>query len=352
MRSRDWIRRALLLVVALGVTLGAVEVYFRVRRSLFATGYVPSANPRLVYELDPGHRVPFLDAEVSAQGLRDREFSVEKPPGVFRIAVVGDSMTFGWKVPLEDSFPKRLESMLNERGPRRYEVLNFGVPGYNTSQEAEVVREKALAFHPDLLIVFYVGNDIRLCNYIIPDPTWLGALFHRSYLLHYLLRAIDLGLATPNGVNYAYPSAWVEFKWHWLGMAYPHQRVYPQPGLEEAEYDQTRNPPVQRWWVPKRYWDMLGYGNYAAHLKTIRDLAAGAGIPFVSAGLLNKEALDANAKLHIKYVIGGFWPAQFAIDHHGDEASFVIPNDGHYSAAGTAAAAQRLFDYLVAQGLV
>src|SRR5262249_46460560 len=158
------------------------------------------------------------------------------------------------------------------------------------------------------------------------DPTWLGALFHHSYLLHGLLRAIDLQLATRDGVNYRYPPAWFWFKWQWLGMAYPRRNAYPQPGLEEVEYDAgSNNPPLQRWWVPKRYWYMLDYGNYPTHLQAIRDLAADHGIEFVSAGLLNATAMAINKKLGIQYVVGGFWPGDLARDYGGDPASLVIP---------------------------
>jgi hypothetical protein len=68
-----------------------------------------------------------------------------------------DSYTLGVGVEFDDIFSKRLERRLNGRGP--YEVINFGVNGYNTAQELATFREVAAAFHPDLVIVAYVLND-------------------------------------------------------------------------------------------------------------------------------------------------------------------------------------------------
>ena len=43
-----------------------------------------------------------------------------------------------------------------------YEVLNFAVPGYNTQLEVETLRRKALAYHPDVVIVGWCSNDFGL----------------------------------------------------------------------------------------------------------------------------------------------------------------------------------------------
>lgn len=89
-------------------------------------------------------------------------YEAVKPPGVFRIIFIGDSMTEGGAVPPELRFTTLLESWLNEQNPpgaySSYEVLNFGVPGYNIEQIADVFYE-AQAFSPDLVIYNYYVND-------------------------------------------------------------------------------------------------------------------------------------------------------------------------------------------------
>lgn len=43
----------------------------------------------------PAHEWSQKDVKLNSQGLRDYEYSLEKPEKVFRILVLGDSMTFG-----------------------------------------------------------------------------------------------------------------------------------------------------------------------------------------------------------------------------------------------------------------
>jgi lysophospholipase L1-like esterase len=122
------------------------------------------ANPRLRFELRPGGVAKSeVEYRINADGRRGPEVTVEKPEGVRRVAVLGDSITFGYWVAEEDAFPRQLEAMLNEvrgEGPR-VEVLNFGVPGYNLDQEIETLRSKALAFAPDVVVVAFCLNDLE-----------------------------------------------------------------------------------------------------------------------------------------------------------------------------------------------
>jgi lysophospholipase L1-like esterase len=98
---------------------------------------------------------------VNSFGMRDREYPLAKPPGVTRIAVLGDSYTFGNAVPLAKTFVKVLERDLNDAaGSARFEVMNFGVKGYDTSQELATLREVALPLDPDMILVAYFLNDV------------------------------------------------------------------------------------------------------------------------------------------------------------------------------------------------
>jgi lysophospholipase L1-like esterase len=73
--------------------------------------------------------------------------------------VVGDSFTFGPNMQLVDTFPKKLEQLLNlNKGAPRVEVLNRGVCGASTVVEVENVRD-ALREQPDLLVLEITLND-------------------------------------------------------------------------------------------------------------------------------------------------------------------------------------------------
>jgi lysophospholipase L1-like esterase len=122
--------------------------------------YRLSANPSLRYELVPGAKLPSV--QINEAGMRCRSYAIDKSPTVFRIVCIGDSLAFGYGAAQSQSFPALLEHYLGEyiaREPGRFEVLNFGVTGYNAAQAVESLRTKALAYDPDLVVYTYCLND-------------------------------------------------------------------------------------------------------------------------------------------------------------------------------------------------
>ncbi len=93
----------------------------------------------------------------NSMGFRDREFGPPEP-GVFRILVLGDSVTFGHGVPGNATFARRLEVLLSTR-ERRVDVLNAGVPGWSTRQERIFYERHGEELAPDLVLVGFVLND-------------------------------------------------------------------------------------------------------------------------------------------------------------------------------------------------
>lgn len=123
-----------------------------------APGLVQTLRPGFVGEVVyPGYGdVPERTVEyaISSQGFRDREFEQPKPEGSVRIALVGDSVTYGTGVALEDTLPKQLERLLQERFPaRRFEVMNCGVFAHNTTQQFAWYRFNIAQFEPDIVLV-------------------------------------------------------------------------------------------------------------------------------------------------------------------------------------------------------
>ncbi len=97
----------------------------------------------------------------NAAGFRDRDHALAKPAGVYRIAVLGDSFTEARAIPLDQTYwsiaGERLAACLGTP----VEMLNFGVNGYGAAQELITLRDHALAYRPDLiLLAIYTGNDI------------------------------------------------------------------------------------------------------------------------------------------------------------------------------------------------
>lgn len=167
-------------VVAAGlgilISLGLAEVGLRllgVERREYVPGTIwltydyPEANSTTQYV---GH-LPYLVKEfevpvhINNRGWRDRDFAYAKQSGVFRIVVVGDSYVEGKEVLLEDTFHKRLESRLNDEFGRRdlrFEVIALSRGGISTVMELQVIRERAVRYAPDLVVLaFFAGNDVR-----------------------------------------------------------------------------------------------------------------------------------------------------------------------------------------------
>jgi lysophospholipase L1-like esterase len=102
---------------------------------------------------------------INADGFRDHPYARPKPAGTFRIVVLGQSVAFGFGVPLEDTFPKLLERRLAIVAPEvRIEVLNLGVIGYNAYTEAALFADVGVGYEPDLVLVQFGFNDLN-------DPT-------------------------------------------------------------------------------------------------------------------------------------------------------------------------------------
>jgi hypothetical protein len=125
-------------------------------------------------------------------GFREREFSSKPVSGTYRIAIVGDSFTYGQGIAVEDRFSNILEHQLNRDG-RRYEVLNFGRPGAETVDHVQILRDVVLDIEPDFVLLQWFVNDVEGRDSerprawrLIPSDT-LGAFLHRHSALYYLL---------------------------------------------------------------------------------------------------------------------------------------------------------------------
>lgn len=140
----------------------------------------------LQYDLAPNLARPYKGGSLrtNSVGMCEAfEYELEPPAGVFRIVGVGDSGMFGWGVPHDRNYMAVLETSLAEGAPGRYEVLNFAIPGINTRMEEEVLRQKALAYGPDLVVVGWCENDTALPNLLVKG---LALRRDRSYLWLFL----------------------------------------------------------------------------------------------------------------------------------------------------------------------
>lgn len=146
------------------------------------TYFRKSADTRLGWEAIPG--VEKGHVRINSDGFRGPEYTLNVPPNTTRIAVIGDSGTFGLALPEADTLSAALARQLNQRIlGTTFEALNFGIPGYNTAQEMIVLREKALRYNPDIVVLHYVFNDPEIYDAALVLGPRASAMAHSHLFL-------------------------------------------------------------------------------------------------------------------------------------------------------------------------
>lgn len=183
------------------------------------------------------------------EGFRGPDRPCEKPPGIRRVALLGDSMIAALGVEEEETLAGRLERLLNQSpaGPARWEVLNFGIPGSSTGQELALTRSVVSRYQPDVVLVaFFVGNDLadnsrRLSN----NPRIYFDLDSAGHLVQLPTSAAKTGL-----------SAWLNrhsrlYVWQKEAIRRARYRLIQQAGLLEPGqwiYSTDESPDVAQAW--------------------------------------------------------------------------------------------------------
>jgi hypothetical protein len=184
MNSTNFLQNALVVTVSLLLSLllaeGAVRMTVLGKIHVAETG-----NQYKFYEFDErlgwkngtGRHGQYTRDEfsygisINRHGMRYREVQQQKPAGVTRVAVLGDSFVWGIGVSDHDRFTE----MVEKRSAGEFELLNFGVSGYGPVQHYLMFDEIVAGFRPDIVLVtFCLGNDFadnvfwRRYNYYKP----------------------------------------------------------------------------------------------------------------------------------------------------------------------------------------
>ena len=182
---------------ASGLTLGVAEVLARafareppiLRSAVFTQNIAEHYDMRFddvfvrdreaFWRLAPGVRLPDdawpLPGLISnRQGLReDHEIPARKGDGELRILFLGDSCTFGYGLPHDQTFVHQTELRLRQAFPSlSIECINGGVPGYTLFQGWRALETRGFALHPDAVVLTFGWNELA---------EWDGA----SDLAHY-----------------------------------------------------------------------------------------------------------------------------------------------------------------------
>ncbi len=118
-------------------------------------------NKDLIFSLKPEQDAFTADKQalINERGLRGPIYNYEKSSGVTRIMFLGDSVTFGFGVDVDDVVTSKLQALLRKQG-REAEVINAGVPSYNTGQEIAFLESQGIRYNPDWVILGFYWNDV------------------------------------------------------------------------------------------------------------------------------------------------------------------------------------------------
>ena len=96
-------------------------------------------------------------------GYRNNEFPLEKPGGMYRIVVLGGSSTYDVRIDDNDkTFAAQLEKLLRDQySYQNVEVINGGVPGYNSWEILTNLEFRVMDLQPDLVIIYEGTNDVH-----------------------------------------------------------------------------------------------------------------------------------------------------------------------------------------------
>ena len=257
------------------------------------------------------------EVHINSLGLRGPEIERSAPPGRIRILVLGDSMTFGYYLEEEETFPARLEARLRADGIDA-EVVNTGSGGWSIGSETRFLIERGLALEPDHVILAICANDLTELDEeedLYPrQARAVGELRRELSQIMYSTASYEL-----------YLRAQVAWK-HWRKRRDGDRRGPPNPVELQESSDEV-------------------WARYAAWLDRLREVLDARGIRlwmvFVPGAyeVIRGELPTLEARLHeLARARGiGFVAAlaEFQRDPQADpQAWYLLPLDGHFSAAG------------------
>jgi hypothetical protein len=176
--------------------------------------------------------------ETNRWGFRDRDRTLEKPPGDFRIALIGDSAVEAVHVQPGEVINIQMEKQLQQEGYKNIEVMNFAVEGIGTTQELLMYKERVRQFHPDLVLILFSENDIfnnssTLQPKIYGIHTWYAPYNDLDQIGNLVFRPVDKRpfnylssyLERHSYLFYYLERTWLKidpklYKWHGLYLGY------------------------------------------------------------------------------------------------------------------------------------
>jgi lysophospholipase L1-like esterase len=282
----------------------------------------PNFEGRVGYPPELAYGVSFNDL-----GLRGPPADLAKPPGTLRILALGDSVTFGYHVEDDETYPVHLEQRLRAAG-LAVEVLNGGCGHFTITDELPYLRDRLLDLDPDLVVLQFCANDVSPHD-LDRSPTLYEEILVEAAAgppFSQLLRSTALGEAQLR-----------------LAIALKRWRQGPRTDLGQAADD-----------VPERCWT-----RYGEELERLSALLREREVPLLLVGFPDLGTVEAAgpsgydthlsalaAELEVPYasLLTRFRAAK------DPRSLYLYPLDGHPSDAGHALLAEVVHEQLEAAG--
>jgi hypothetical protein len=268
-----------LVVFSIFLTLGALEIILRfVPHDLEAEApvWIPFEYKEKNALINKSHAER---ARENPYGFNDRVHKPEKPPGKFRLAVLGDSFVWGVGIPRESIWTVKLERLLNEQG-FAVEVLNWGRQGWSTLDQYRFLKTHGKKYEIDLLVVGYVVNDPDMEKSLhIKRFIYDGGALDR-YLIQPLGRFLF-----PNNTsllvdltNALFDRFWGYGYTNWINLIYAQEnlKAYQDLLIDLASYCRKRNLPLLVVMTPENHHPWL-----KERFAQVKPLLARAGITYL-----------------------------------------------------------------------
>ena len=291
--------------------------------------------------------------EVSFADLRSRHSGRAEQPASVRIALIGDSMTYGYEVRCEESWGHALESHLQPSA----QVLNFAVAAYGLNQVFLRYETEVRRWHPQVVIVGVSSAMIARINSIYPtlmNPEWAGFPFVRPRLMlkDGVLTIINYPVPTPEEIlahstietlpylnldDYYIRSHWARGgSWSLLEGSYIFRFLYSLRPPSDLSYENRRENAVQSSQVVLQY--------------LVRKILADGSTPLLVYFPYKREATlstkpgDENSPLSLRVLRNsGFQFLDPSSCLKDAEISAAYTKGDHYSPKGNAYIARCLF---------
>lgn len=165
----------MLLMLATGLTTGLAEgalwLFFPVRYHEWLV-WIPDGRIRA--RAEPGQVIENKDGaivRINKLGFRGPEYAWEPAPGTLRLVVFGGSSTFCFENSSEAAtWPARLEKMLSESLGMPVEVINLGLPGFDSTQSKTNYLFLGRALHPHVVLQYDGWNDMKYYRLLDKGP--------------------------------------------------------------------------------------------------------------------------------------------------------------------------------------